>query len=95
MLEQDTQKSERETGPSERWLIRAAEWKPEFSSKYRTNRAIGRPRKRWEDDINEFLKFVEEETENPKSKAAIKPTKHGSTQLKTAENGLHSKKITQ
>ena len=37
---------------------------PELSSKYRTNRLIGRPRKRWEDDINEFLKQVEEEREN-------------------------------
>ena len=44
--------------------MKAAEWKPEFSSKYRTNRAIGRPRKRWEDDINEFLKLVDDETEN-------------------------------
>ena len=52
------------TSPSERWLIKAAEWNPELSSKYRTNRAIGRPRKRWEDDINEFLKQVVEETEN-------------------------------
>ena len=63
-------KNEMETGgeiatpPSERWLMKAAEWNPELSSKYRTNRAIGRPRKRWEDDINEFLKFVEDETEN-------------------------------
>ena len=47
--------------PSERWLNKAAEWNPELSSRYRTNRAIGRPRRRWEDDINEFLKqeFVE------------------------------------
>ena len=52
------------TSPSERWLMNAAEWNPEFSSTYRTNRAIGRPRKRWEDDINDFLKLVEEETEN-------------------------------
>ena len=52
------------TSPSDRWLIKAAEWNAEFSSKYRTNRAIGRPRKRWEDYINEFLKLVEEETEN-------------------------------
>ena len=44
---------------SERWLIKAADWKPD-----RINRAIGIPRKRWEDDINEFLKQVEEETEN-------------------------------
>ena len=52
------------TSPSDRWLIKAAEWNPELSSTYRTNRSIGRPRKRWEDDINEFLKQVEEETEN-------------------------------
>ena len=52
------------TSPSERWLIKAVEWNPELSSKYRTNRAIGRPRKRWDDDINEFLRHVEEETEN-------------------------------
>ena len=37
------------TSPSERWLKKAAEWNPELSSRYRTNRAIGRPRKRWED----------------------------------------------
>ena len=48
----------------ERWLIKAAEWNPELSSKYRTNRSIGRPGKRWEDDINEFLKQVEDETKN-------------------------------
>ena len=56
----------RETGssPSERWLIKAAEWNPELNSKYRTNRSSGRPRKRWEDDINEFLKQVEDETQN-------------------------------
>ena len=38
------------TSPSERWLVKAAEWNPELSSKYWTNRAIGRPRKRWEDE---------------------------------------------
>ena len=51
------------TSPSERWLMKAAEGNPEFRSKYRTNRAIGRPKKRWEDDINEFFKLVEEETD--------------------------------
>ena len=53
------------TSPSERWLNKAAEWNPELSSRYRTNRAIGRPRKRGEDDINEFLKQEFEENENP------------------------------
>ena len=44
------------TSPSERWLKKAAEWNPELSTKYKTSRAIGRPKKRWEDDINNFLK---------------------------------------
>ena len=52
------------TSQKERWLINAAESNPELSSKYRTNRSVGRPRKRWEDDINEFLKQIEDETEN-------------------------------
>ena len=52
------------TSPSERGQMKAAGWIPELSSKYRTNRAIGRPRKRWEDDVNEFLKLVEDETHN-------------------------------
>ena len=50
---------------SERWLKEAAEWNPDLSSRYRTNRAIGRPKKRWEDDINEILKQEFEENENP------------------------------
>ena len=50
--------------PSERWLIKAGEWNPELNSKYRTNRAVGSSRKRWEDDINEFLKLGADETEN-------------------------------
>ena len=60
MLEQNTQKMKWKlalriaTSPSERWLKKAAEWNPELSSRYRSNRAIGRPRKRWEDDINDF-----------------------------------------
>ena len=71
MLEQDPQKmnwklaQRTATSPSERWLKKAAEWNPALSSRYRTNRAIGRPRKRWEDDINEFLKQEFEENGKP------------------------------
>ena len=36
-----------------------------MSSRYGTNIAIGRPIKRWEDDINEFFKQEFEESENP------------------------------
>ena len=52
------------TSQKDRWLIKAAEWNPKLSSKYRTNRSRGRPRKRWEDEINEFLKQIDDETEN-------------------------------
>ena len=50
--------------PSERWIVKVAEWNPELSSRYKTYRAIGRPRRRWEDDITEFIKLEENETEN-------------------------------
>ena len=55
------------TSPSERWLKKAAEWNPDLSSRYKTNRAIGRPKKRWEDDINDFLNQILEEKENENS----------------------------
>ena len=53
-----------ETSPCERWLRKAAEWNPDLSSRYKTNKAIGRPRKRCEDDINDFVKQVLEGKEN-------------------------------
>ena len=62
MLEQDSQKMKWKlalriaTSPSHRWQRKAADWNPELSTRYNTNSSIGRPRKRWEDDINEFLK---------------------------------------
>ena len=71
MLEQDSQKMKWKlalriaTSPSDRWLRKAADWNPELSTRYWTNRAIGRPRKRWEDDINEFLKQEFEDTRDP------------------------------
>ena len=70
MLEQDTQKMKWKlalriaTSLSERWLKKAAERSPDLSSRNKTNRAIGRPSKRWEDNINDFLKQVREEKEN-------------------------------
>ena len=75
--------------PSERWIVKAAKGNPELSSRYKTYRAIGRPRRRWEDDINEFLKLKENETENSTEndnkynkswiKAAKRPWKMDST----------------
>ena len=40
--------------PEEKWIVKAAEWNPELSTKNRTYRSIGGPRRRWEDEINEF-----------------------------------------
>ena len=42
--------------PHERWTNKIIEWNPSLDNKIRTNRSVGRPRKRWEDDINVFLK---------------------------------------
>ena len=53
------------TSPRDKWLRKVANWNPELSTRYRINRAIGRSRKRWEDDINEFLKQELEDTKNP------------------------------
>ena len=48
--------------PNERWVVKAAGWNPELSTKYKTYRAVVRPKRRWEDEINEFLKAEETET---------------------------------
>ena len=42
--------------PEERWVMKAAGWNPELATKYKTYRAVGRPQKRWEDEINDFLR---------------------------------------
>ena len=81
------------TSPSERWLKKAAEWNPDLSSRYRTNRAIGRPRKRWEDDINDFLKQILEEKE--KDEPIERRIQNNNNWINTAkdwENGLDLKK---
>ena len=77
---------------NDRWLKKAAEWNPELSSKYWTNRAIGRPRKRWADDINEFLKVEENETENSaesENNSWIKAAKDRGKWI-LLEKGLHN-----
>ena len=65
------------TSPSERWLMKTAERNPELSTRYRTNRAIGDQEKDGKmtstNSSNKNLKKLKTQ-----SKAAIKPTKHGS-----------------
>ena len=50
--------------PQSRCTKKAAKWIPGLSRGCKSSRAVGRPRKRWEDDINQFLK--PEETEATK-----------------------------
>ena len=50
--------------PEERWTSKIIEWNFGLDNKIKTNRSVGRPRKRWEDDINEFSR--PEETEETK-----------------------------
>ena len=76
-------------------LKNAAEWNPDLSSRYRTDRAIGRPRRRWEDDINDFLIQVMQEKENEEPIEGFKTTIIGSTLPKIGENGLDLKEHTQ
>ena len=66
--------------PDERWATKEAEWNPGLSIKHKTWRLVGRPRKRWEDEINDFLK--PEETEATKGNEI----KNNDTWIKAAEN---------
>ena len=52
--------NEMETGdenrfPEERWLRKQLDGTLNSGMKYKTYEAVGRPRKRWEDEINDFL----------------------------------------
>ena len=70
MLEVDSKKNEMETGDenrniTEREMVdQSCGMEPRTQLKIQDQQTIGRPRKRWEDDINEFLKQIEDETEN-------------------------------
>ena len=69
---------------------------PDLSSRYRTNRAIGRPRKRWDEDINDFLKQVLEEKENEEPiERRIQTNNNWINIAKDWKNGLDLKENTQ
>ena len=42
--------------PKERWTRKIFDWHPGLDDTIKTRRPVGRPKRRWEDDINEFLK---------------------------------------
>ena len=47
----------------ERWVMKATGWNLEFSTEYKTYIDVGRPMKRWEDEINEFFRLERTEDE--------------------------------
>ena len=47
------------TLPQQRWNKRVIEWQPGLDPALRTKRSVGRPKRRWEDDLNEFTKTEE------------------------------------
>ena len=65
--------------PDKRWTKTTAKWNPVLGPKHQTNRPVERPKKRWEDEINEFLK--PEETEETKGNE----TKNNDTWIKVAK----------
>ena len=42
--------------PEKRWNRRVFDWHPGLDNTIRTKRQVGRPKRRWEDDLNEFTK---------------------------------------
>ena len=46
----------------QRWTRKAAEWNPGLDKSTNTQRRAGRPAKRWEDDLNDFVKAEATET---------------------------------
>ena len=49
------------TLPQKRWNKRVFEWQPGLDPALRTKRSVGRPKRRWEDDLNEFTRTEEEQ----------------------------------
>ena len=47
------------TLPQKRWNKRVFEWQPGLDPTLRTKRSVGIPKRRWEDDLNEFTKTEE------------------------------------
>ena len=47
-----------------RWTRRVFDWHPGLDTSIRTRRQVGRPKRRWEDDLNEFMKTEEGQERN-------------------------------
>ena len=71
MLEVDAKKNEVEAGDENRNITdremvdQSCGMEPRTQLKIQDQQIFCRPRRRWENDINEFLNQIEDETENP------------------------------
>ena len=70
--------------PEERWPKQISEWNPGLDSSVKTSMPVERPRKRWEDEINEFLKT--EESEETKV-SDLKTMAHGYDRQRNRRSG--------
>ena len=78
--------------PHERWTNKIIEWNPGLD-KIRTNRSVGRPRKRCEDDINVFLKpEATKEAKGIETKKTTAQTAHGRHKRKKKKKEQKQKK---
>ena len=70
-----------------RWSKKQQKWKPGLSSVCQASRAVGRPRKRWEDEINKFLKPEESEKTN------VNDLKNNDTWMRVAKDQTRWKEM--
>ena len=75
--------------PKERWTSKIFDWHPGLDNEVRTRRPVGRPKKRWEDDINDFVR--REETKDAKGNDP-KNNCDWMNQAKSTKNGKQKKK---
>ena len=75
--------------PKERWTKKIFDWHPGLDNKIKTRKPVGRPKRRWEHDINEFLK--PEETKG-KEKYDLTDNNSWMTEAKKLKNGRKKKK---
>ena len=47
------------TLPEKRWTKRIFDWHPALDTSIKTRRQVGRPKRKWEDDLSEFMKTEE------------------------------------
>ena len=73
--------------PEERWTRKIFDWHPGLDDRINTRRMVGRPKRRWEDDINEFIK-----PGDTKEKYDLMKNNNWMMEAKNTENGKTKKK---